>query len=495
MNSAAAAFVLYSHMSFSFATIQQYHQQLLSGATTCTRAVTHYLQNIQANSHLNAMVHVFEQDALSQAQKLDLLVAEGKPLLPLHGVVVSIKDVFNYQGKPVSAASNMLKGYTALYNATAVERILQAGAIIIGTTNCDEFAMGSTNENSAHGPVLNAADNTKVPGGSSGGAAVSVQASLCMVALGSDTGGSVRQPADFCGVFGLKPSYGRISRFGLIAYASSFDCVGIFGNSTADVATVYNIVAGADGKDSTAMAQAPEPIHLSTTENTKKYRFAWLAPTLVETSPDAEIQAAIKSTFSALEAQGHTVTSLPFDLFDFIVPAYYVLTTAEASSNLGRFDGIRYGHAEDTPPADLTAFYKRNRSQGFGKEVQRRIMLGSFVLSAGYFDAYFTKAQQVRQSIINETTSIFKGFDAIIMPVSPNTAPVLGESEKDPIATYLADIYTVFANLAGVPAMAIPLYKHSNGMPFGVQVLTNRGEEVLLHSISGMLEKNFKQVV
>lgn len=487
-------FVLAGTMSFSFLSIRAYHQQLLSGETTCQSAVTHYLEKIQSNTHLNAMVQVFEPKALACAQVLDQHLADGKPLLPLHGVVVSIKDVFCLEGFPVSAGSNMLKGFHAVFTSTAVQRLLDAGAIVIGTTNCDEFAMGSTNENSAYGPALNAADTSRVPGGSSGGAAVSVQAGMCMAALGSDTGGSVRQPADFCGVVGLKPSYGRISRYGLIAYASSFDCVGVLANNTSDVSALYNIIAGPDGKDSTAMADEPTTIDLENGDPKRKYRFAWLAPTLAATSPDAEIQSAIHSTFDALKQAGHTVTSVPFDLFDYIVPAYYVLTTAEASSNLGRYDGIRYGHAEKTPPDDLTAFYKHNRSEGFGKEVQRRIMLGSFVLSAGYYDAYFTKAQQVRQLIIDETTNIFRDFDAIIMPVSPTTAPALGENEQDPIAMYLADIYTVFANLAGVPAIALPLFRHSNGLPFGLQVLTNRGDEVLLHHISALLESDFKQL-
>jgi aspartyl-tRNA(Asn)/glutamyl-tRNA(Gln) amidotransferase subunit A len=478
-------------MSFTFTSIHTFQEQLQTGTTTCASAVEHYLQQIKSCMHLNAMVHVFEQEAIDKARSLDQQLADGKPMLPLHGLVVTIKDVFCYQGHPVSAGSNMLKGFHAAYTSTAVQRLLQAGAIIIGTTNCDEFAMGSTNENSAYGPALNAADTSKVPGGSSGGAAVSVQAGMCMAALGSDTGGSVRQPADFCGVVGLKPSYGRISRYGLIAYASSFDCVGIFANNTSDVAALYNVVAGPDGKDSTAMPDEPKPVNLNSKDNNRIYRFAWLAPTLAESSPDSEIQSAIKSTFSALQHAGHTVTPVPFDLFDYIVPAYYVLTTAEASSNLGRYDGIRYGHAEKVPPDDLTAFYKHNRSQGFGKEVQRRIMLGSFVLSSGYYDAYFTKAQQVRQLIITETTSIFKDFDAIIMPVSPTTAPALGENDQDPIAMYLADIYTVFANLAGVAAIAIPLYQHSNGLPFGLQVLTNRGDEVLLHHIAQMLETKF----
>lgn len=479
-------------MSFQFSGISQYHQQLQAGSVSCEDAVQHFIQQIANAKPLNAILHVFEQEAKAQAAQLDAALADGKPLLPLHGVVVTIKDVLNYEGQPVTAGSRMLEGYRAVYSATAVKRLLDAGAIIIGSTNCDEFAMGSTNENCAHGVVRNAADSNRVPGGSSGGAAVAVQAGLCMIAIGSDTGGSVRQPADYCGVVGLKPSYGRISRYGLIAYASSFDCVGVLGTNVADVATVYDVLAGPDGLDSTAMQDEPTPAATQLATPQKPLRFAWLQPTLGETSPDAEIQTAIRNTFAQLETAGHTVTAVPFDLMEYIVPTYYVLTTAEASSNLGRFDGIRYGHAANGNADDLTAFYKQNRSEGFGTEVKRRIMLGTFVLSAGYFDAYFTKAQQVRAKIVAETSLIFSEFDAILMPVSPTTAPLLGELNQDPVTMYLADIYTVFANLAGIPGLALPLYKHSNGMPFGMQVLCNRGEEVLLHRIGAYLEASFK---
>ena len=474
-------------MVFSFTTIADYHRQLQQGQITCEAAVLHYLQSIRQQPQLNAMVHLFADEALQTARQLDQRLAAGDPLLPLHGVVVTLKDVFCYAGHPVSAASRMLNGFNALFSATAVQRLLDAGAIIIGTTNCDEFAMGSTNETSAYGPVLNAADHSRVPGGSSGGSAVAVQAGLCMCSLGSDTGGSVRQPADFCGIVGLKPGYGRISRHGLIAYASSFDCVGIFGLTVTDVARVYNVIAGPDGFDSTALQMPAPEVEIPVATKQPPWRFAWLEPTL-SGSIDPEIRAALQGCFEHLAAAGHTVEAVPFPLLDYIVPAYYVLTTAEASSNLSRYDGIRYGHASEGSPADLTAFYQRNRSEGFGREVKRRIMLGTFVLSAGYYDAYFTKAQQVRKRIIDETARIFRDFDAILMPVSPGTAPKLGEQLADPVAMYLADIYTVFANLAGIPAMAVPLFRHSNGLPFGLQVLTNRGNEVPLHRISAYLE-------
>ena len=471
-------------MAFTFTSIAAYHQQLQNGSTTCVEAVEHYLSLISSNRHLNAFVFVDSEHALERAKALDLSRDNGSLDGSLHGVVVAIKDVLCYQDRPVTAGSGMLKGYQSIYNATAVQKLLDAGAIIIGITNCDEFAMGSTNENSVYGAVLNADDNTRVPGGSSGGSAVAVQAGLCMVSLGSDTGGSVRQPADFCGIVGLKPTYGRISRYGLIAYASSFDQVGIFGASVPDVAIVLEAIAGYDAMDSTSSKLPVEAASDSLTKIEKPtYRLAYLAPTMELPGLDPEIKAGINELFERLRTEGHTVEAVPFDLLDYIVPAYYVLTTAEASSNLSRFDGLRYGHHSGDSTQDLTEYYKKNRSEGFGLEVKRRIMLGSFVLSAGYYDAYFDKAQQVRRLIFNQTAAIFEKYDAIIMPVSPTTAFALGEKMYDPVAMYLADIYTVFANLAGLPGMSVPLFKHTNGMNFGVQVLTNRWREVALHKI------------
>ena len=476
---------LYTTMPIKFSNIATYHQELLTGKTTCTSVVDQYLTAIEANRHLNAFTEVFASEAMARAAELDLKIKAAPSTLPLlFGVVVAIKDVLNYTGHRVSAGSNMLKNYTAIYNATAVQRLLDAGAIIIGMCNCDEFAMGSTNENSAYGPVLNAADNTKVSGGSSGGSAVAVQAGLCMVSLGSDTGGSVRQPADFCGVVGLKPTYGRISRYGLIAYASSFDQVGIFATNIADTGRVLQAIAGHDALDGTSgNLPVPDFSNLPAAKS-NTYRFAYLAPTLALPGLDPHIKTAIDRLIGILQQQGHMVEAVDFDLLDYIVPAYYVLTTAEASSNLGRYDGVRFGHQSDGPFDDLTDYYQRNRSEGFGPEVKRRIMLGSFVLSAGYYDAYFTKAQQVRQLICQQTKAILSQYDAILMPVSPGTAFPLGEKMNDPVAMYLADIYTVFANLAGLPAMALPLFTHPNGMPFGIQLHTNGWQELLLHQIS-----------
>jgi aspartyl-tRNA(Asn)/glutamyl-tRNA(Gln) amidotransferase subunit A len=352
--------------------------------------------------------------------------------------------------------------------------------------------MGSTNENSSYGNVLNALDETRVPGGSSGGSAVAVQAGLCMVSLGSDTGGSVRQPADFCGIVGLKPTYGRISRYGLIAYASSFDQIGIFGNNIPDVAKVLEVISGADDFDSTVSSLPVENYSSELNADTKKYKIAYFNEALDHPGLDKEISHQIKDFVDQLIMDGHTVEPVGFDYIDYIVPAYYVLTTAEASSNLSRFDGVKYGYRTPEKNVDLTTFYKQTRSQGFGKEVKRRIMLGTFVLSAGYYDAYFTKAQQVRQLLVEKTNDIFTNYDAIIMPTVPTTAFKIGEKMDDPIAMYIADIYTVFANLVGVPGISIPLFKHSNNMPFGLQVMTRRFDELSLLQLSHQLMQQYK---
>jgi aspartyl-tRNA(Asn)/glutamyl-tRNA(Gln) amidotransferase subunit A len=473
-----------------FTGIINYQQQLANGATTCVATVNYFLNKINENEKLNAFTEVYTDEALKQAAMLDEKRKSGTKTGKLHGIVIAIKDVICYKGHKVTAASKILDGFESVYNATAVQKLLDEDAIIIGSCNCDEFAMGSSNENSAYGNVLNALDETKVPGGSSGGSAVAVQAGMCMISLGSDTGGSVRQPADFCGIIGLKPTYGRISRYGLIAYASSFDQIGIFGNNVEDVALALEVIAGADDFDST-VSQTEIAAYTAQENTEKKYRVAYFEEAINHPSLDKEIAAAIKDSIKKLKDDGHIVESVEFDLIDYIVPAYYVLTTAEASSNLSCYDGIRYGHKTKEKIEDLNHFYKLNRSEGFGKEVQRRIMLGTFVLSAGYYDAYFSKAQQVRQLLVNKVNEIFKDFDAIILPTVPTTAFTIGEKTDDPIAMYIADIYTVFANLTGVPGISLPLYKHSNGMPFGLQVMTSKFNEVILLQFSRLLMQQY----
>lgn len=472
---------------FSFTSIKDYQTRLLNGQTTCVEAVSFYLEQIEKNSHLNAFLEVYSTEALERAALLDSARSLGTPPGKMHGVIVALKDVICYLGHKASASSKILENHTAIYNATAVEKLLAEGAIIIGRNNCDEFAMGSSNENSAFGNVLNAKDNNRVPGGSSGGSAVVVQAGLCMVSLGSDTGGSVRQPADFCGIVGLKPGYGKVSRYGLIAYASSFDQIGIFANNVDDAALTLEVISGADEYDSTVSTEAVPAYSGQLEDANRKYKIAYFSEALEHPSLDPEIAASIKAFIDRLIAEGHTVEPVHFDLLDYIVPTYYILTTAEASSNLSRFDGIKYGYAAKNDFADLTEFYKKSRSYGFGKEVKRRIMLGTFVLSAGYYDAYFTKAQQVRSILADRTSKIFSNYDALIGPTVPSPAFRFGEKSNDPIEMFLADIYTVFANLAGIPGISLPIFSHSSGMPFGIQAMVNRENELTLLRLSKRL--------
>ncbi len=466
---------------FSFSSIREYHSQLQRGQTSCLEAVQHYLTTIEKNKHLNAFIEVFASEALERAKWLDGQEERGK----LHGVVVGIKDNICYKGHIASAGSRMLESFTSLYSATAVERLLDEGAIIIGRQNCDEFGMGSTNENSYYGPVLNPVNNLHVAGGSSGGSAAAVKAGLCMLSLGSDTGGSVRLPADFCGVVGYKPAYGRISRYGLIAYGSSFDQIGILSNSVEDAAIVLDVISGPDEFDSTALQKKLS--FDSETDQKTHYRIAYFPEWINHLSMDPEINAALLKTIDDLKQQGHKVEAVDFPLTSVIVPTYYVLTTAEASSNLARYDGARFGYRSAKKPETLAEFYLNNRTEGFGQEVKRRIMLGSFVLSSGYYDAYYTKAQQVRQLLLNQTEKIFEDFDFIIAPNSPKTAYELGNKDKDLIATYMGDIFTVFANLIGAPAVSLPVFKHSSNLPFGLQVLSSPQNEVSLQRFSHQL--------
>lgn len=471
----------------SFQGIANYHKQLLNGDTTCAQTVQVYLDKIEANRHLNAFVEVYQTDAMQKAAELDKIRLTGMPMKKLHGVIIAIKDVICYAGHKVTGASAILQGFTSLYTATALQFLLDEDAIVIGNCNCDEFAMGSTNENSVYGKVLNAADQTKVPGGSSGGSAVAVQAGMCMLSLGSDTGGSVRQPASFCNIIGVKPSYGQISRYGLLAYASSFDQIGVMGTNLDDVALLLSLMCQPDFMDSTMDKDGSSFYPVSSTA--KKYMFCYFPQMMDHPSLDIEIKTKLENLFDQLKDEGHQVEPSNFSLLDYIVPAYYVLTTAEASSNLSRYDGIRYGHQGSVPPESLQDFYLSNRSEGFGLEVKRRIMLGTFVLSTGYYDAYYSKAQKIRAKLVAEMDAVFNKFDAVLMPVSPETAFAIGQNDKDPIAMYLADIYTVLANLTGVAAISLPLFSHSNNMPFGLQIMANKQDELTLFQVAKLLER------
>ena len=472
---------------FRFHSIKDYHTALIAEQVTCIQAVNFYLDQIKKHQELNAFLEVFSAEAIATANALDAARLQGAPLGKLHGVVIGIKDVLCYKGHTVSAASKIIENYTAVYTATAVQHLLDEGAIIIGRQNCDEFAMGSSNENSAYGPVKNALDTQRVPGGSSGGSSVSVQANLCMISIGSDTGGSVRQPADFCGIVGLKPSYGRISRYGLIAYASSFDQIGIFSKTVKDAALVLEVMAGPDAYDST-VSNKEVPAYSKEIETIPlPKKVAYFKETLEHPGLDPEIKAQTLSYLEKLKNKGFVVQAIDFSLLAYLVPTYYVLTTAEASSNLSRFDGIKFGHRTKDALDDLTELYKKSRTEGFGEEVQKRILLGTFVLSAGYFDAYFTKAQQVRKKLVDLTTTLFSDHTILVSPTVPTPAFKLGEKNHTPSEMFLADIYTVYANLVGIPAISVPLFTHSNGMPFGLQVMSAAFKESELLSFAAKL--------
>ena len=475
-----------------FSTLTQVQDAIQSGATTLVEIVNHYLEKIHEHQALNIYVEVFAEEALEKAHHLEQKYRENPAQVGrLFGAVVSIKDVICYQGHTVTAGSKILEGFQSLFSATAVERLLAEDAIIIGRTNCDEFAMGSTNETSYYGPVRNAADPTKVPGGSSGGAAVAVQADTCLISLGTDTGGSVRQPAALCGVIGMKPTYGRISRHGLLAYGSSFDQVGILGHSVEDLALTLEIVAGKDDFDATT-TQTPPPPYSQMLEFKGPVKVAYFDTAVNHPSLDPGIRAHCLRMIEWLKAQGHIVESVPFDYLDYIIPAYYVLTTAEASSNLSRYDGIRFGYRSPNTQT-LEETYKKSRTEGFGREVKRRIMLGAFVLSSGYYDAYYTKAQKVRRLISDQTNAIFAEYDFLLMPAAPTPAWGLGESLEDPVAMYLADIFTVQANMVGIPGIALPVGTHESGLPVGLQFMAGKLKEAELLAFAQQISSSYPQ--
>jgi aspartyl-tRNA(Asn)/glutamyl-tRNA(Gln) amidotransferase subunit A len=461
-----------------FKNIGDFHHALQLGETSCKAMVEFYLTQIQKTADCNIYLQVYEHDALTHAQELDNILKETKTLLPLHGVVIAIKDVIAIKNKPLTAASNILQGYSSPFNATVIEKLQAAGAIILGTVNCDEFAMGSTNQNSHYGATLNPLNKNQVAGGSSGGSAAAVAANTCMASLGSDTGGSVRQPADFCGVVGLKPTYGRVSRYGLIAYGSSLDCIGVIANTVNDCQLIINVISGHDEKDATS---SQKPIDTPITANSKKLKIAYLTEAQNLAGLDTEIKEKIEQEFIGNEQISFEPVS--FNLLPYAVPTYYILATAEATSNLSRYDGVRYGKSNKPAGTDLQHWYVKNRTEGFGKEVKKRIMLGNFVLSSGYYDAFFSRAQKVRRLIQEKALHILKEYDAIIMPVSPTTA-FAKNNTLSPTEIYAADIYTVFANIAGLPAINIPRYMHSNGLPFGFQLIGKPYKENELASIA-----------
>ncbi|MBV6404170.1 MAG: Asp-tRNA(Asn)/Glu-tRNA(Gln) amidotransferase subunit GatA [Flavobacteriales bacterium] len=458
-------------------TLREAREAVASGTTV--RALTEAaLAEARRQQDLNAFLELFDASALEQADRVDASLRTGTAG-PLAGLLLSIKDNICYKDHRTGASSRILEGFTSLYSATAVERLLAAGAVIVGRTNCDEFAMGSSNETSAYGPVANPLDPKRVPGGSSGGAAASVAAGIVHAALGSDTGGSIRQPASFTGTVGLKPTYGRVSRYGLIAFASSFDQIGPFGHTVEDVTDVYNAMAGVDPLDSTTSSRPAPPVTL---EHTGPLRIAYYRDCVERPGVAPAVREAMTALVERLQRAGHTVEPAELPLPDQQVPTYYIIATAEASSNLARFDGIHYGHRSKAA-SGVEDTYRLSRSEGFGPEVQRRILLGTFVLSAGYYDAYYAQAQKVRRLIREATLRTLARHDLILLPTCPITAFERGALAADPIAMYLQDIFTVQANLAGTPAISVPLGTDADGMPFGAQLLAAPfGEEVLLRA-------------
>jgi aspartyl-tRNA(Asn)/glutamyl-tRNA(Gln) amidotransferase subunit A len=464
-----------------YTSLTEIQGKLAQKQLTLSQLITHYFEQIEKNQHLNAFNEVFFDSAKKQAdlvqQKIDIGTA-GK----LAGMVIGIKDNICYLNHQVSASSKMLEGFVSPYSSTVVNRLLAEDAIIIGRLNCDEFAMGGSNETSYFGSVKNAIDEERVAGGSSGGSAVAVQADMCLAALGTDTGGSVRQPAAFCGNIGFKPTYGRISRYGIIAYASSFDQVGTITSSISDAALLLEVLAGVDDADST-VSSLPVPQYAQNLSQGGTKKIAVLEETIDNDALDPETKAAILNAIDTLKSQGHTIEYVSFDLLDYMVPAYYVLTTAEASSNLSRYDGVHYGY-RNTQAESLNSLYKTSRAEGFGEEVKRRIMLGTFVLSAGYYDAYYQKAQQVRRLIRNKVDELLGKYDFLLSPVTPTPAFRIGENMQDPLVMYMADIYTVLASLAGIPAVALPLGNNKSGLPLSVQLMTKHFNEQELLNLS-----------
>lgn len=457
-------------------------QLLTAGKISLSQNVQEFINRINQNSNINAFNFIFK-DSINQTQIVESKIknnSHGK----LAGMVIAVKDVLSIINKPLTCSSKILSDFTALYTATAVQKLIDEDAIIIGKTNCDEFAMGSSNENSVFGNVLNPVNHDYVPGGSSGGSAAAVAANLCDVSLGTDTGGSIRQPASFTGVYGLKPTYGRVSRYGLTAFASSFDSIGTFAKNIDDTAKVLAVISGYDKKDSTSV-NSPVPNYLSEFDNEKHYRIG-IPKEYFGEGLNSEVRLQIENQIEKLKSAGHKIVEISLPHTEYSIAAYYVLTTAEASSNLARFDGARYGFRADDS-SNLNNMYINSRSEGFGSEVKRRIMLGTFVLSSGYYDAYYGKAQKVRQLIKNDFDTAFKNVDIILTPTSPTTAFKFGEKSANPLEMYLSDIYTTSVNLAGIPAISIPVGFDKKGLPIGMQLMANMFNENLLLNFSKKL--------
>lgn len=441
------------------------------------------------NPELNAFLTLSQERAYAQAERIDAMRSRGEPLPSLAGVPVAIKDVISTRGVRTTCASRILENYVPPYDATVIERLESAGAVILGKTNCDEFAMGSSNENSAFGPVRNPADIQRVPGGSSGGSAAAVAAGLAVAALGTDTGGSIRQPGALCGVPALMPTYGRVSRFGLIAFASSLDRIGPFASSVSDIASLLAVISGHDPKDSTSSC-ADVPHFIDGIGNAVNGMRIGLPAEYFGDGMDAEVRSRVENSIEILKRLGCHVVNLRMPHTEYAIAVYYILANAEASSNLARFDGVRYGTR--APEGNLVEMYRGTRGKGFGPEVKRRIMLGTYVLSSGYYDAYYLRAQKVRSLITRDFTAAFERADVLVTPTSPTPAFLLGERVDDPLAMYLSDIYTVTGDLAGVPAISIPCGATSNNLPVGLQVIGPPFAEKRILQLAHALERELQ---
>ncbi len=472
-------------------TIGEVQSTLREGRTTATALAEAHLAAIAAgDGEIGSFLTVTRERALAKAAQIDRLVEKGDPLPPLAGVPVGIKDVLMTAGERTTAGSKFLDKFIAPYDATSVARLEAAGAVCLGKLNCDEFAMGSSNENSAFYPVHNPRDTTRVPGGSSGGSAAGVAAGFAVATLGSDTGGSIRQPASFCGVVGVLPTYGRVSRYGLIAFASSLDHVGPLANTVEDAATVLEVISGRDPLDSTSVA-APVPSFAAECGREVKGLRVGLPKEYFAPGLDDETRAAIERQVDGLRKAGCQIVEITLPHTEYAIPVYYIVATAEASANLARFDGVRYT-SRSAQGKTLADMYRKSRDEGFGAEVKRRILLGTYVLSAGYYDAYYRKAQQVRALLLRDFQQAFTQVDAIVTPVTPTPAFKLGEKTGDPMEMYLSDIYTVTANLVGVPGISLPCGNNQQGLPLGIQVLGKHFDEATVLRLAAAIERQQK---
>jgi aspartyl-tRNA(Asn)/glutamyl-tRNA(Gln) amidotransferase subunit A len=467
--------------------ISEVRESVLKAKPKATEWAEQFFERIDAeNPKINAYLSVGRERALSAASKIDQQVADGSSLPPLAGVPIGVKDVLVMRGLPATGGSKILGGYRPPYDATVVTRLEEAGAVLLGKLNCDEFAMGSSNENSAYGPVRNPAALDHVPGGSSGGSAAAVAAGMAVAALGTDTGGSIRQPASFCGVVGLLPTYGRISRYGLIAFASSLDRVGPITRTVRDAAILLGVLAGHDPMDATS-SRMPVPGYAALLSRPVAGLRVGVPSEYFAEGLDSEVRRAVETTIEHLRQAGCSIHPVSLPHTRYAVPTYYVLATAEASSNLARFDGVRYGFR--APEANsLAAMYRQSRAGGFGAEVKRRILLGTYVLSAGYYDAYYKKAQQVRTLVTQDFLAAFEDVDVLVTPTAPTPAFKLGEKTDDPLSMYLADIYTVTASLAGICGISVPCGKTSEGLPIGAQILGRHFDEATILRVAQAVE-------